>query len=364
MKECLNCGYERQPKDEGIIPPTECPRCGIIYDKVTPHRNERAHFDTQNPCSYTPVAKSNALINENILAARPRYSLITIAAAVAAIVIAAPFTAQFHSYLPMPNGWEIVRFWLLPLDLMTQLLRVLGGTFFGLYCGLFWSIAGAPLTEITLLVACLLYFWRKKNRAGVLGMLFCLGFSIINFAYYTADTKRHAITIIGGMSKCAGGTHGWDYMISAMGFANYSFGIGKFLFFTGCWLMSFALLAGLGALVEHLFLVGYFNRQTNRKQFAGMMDIARNQKMQKQFDKAIQTLERILVKNPDHPEALIIKAQIYWEAWEDSCAAMKCLKRVIELVPDSNDPIHRCASSLFEELSDKDKAMTVENDPE
>jgi hypothetical protein len=34
MKECLNCGYERQPKDEGIVPATECPRCGILYSKI------------------------------------------------------------------------------------------------------------------------------------------------------------------------------------------------------------------------------------------------------------------------------------------------------------------------------------------
>ena len=26
MKKCLNCGYERQPKDEGKVPATECPR--------------------------------------------------------------------------------------------------------------------------------------------------------------------------------------------------------------------------------------------------------------------------------------------------------------------------------------------------
>ena len=82
MTVCFNCGYERQLKDEGIIPPTECPKCGIIYDKATPPVNEKVHVDTQNPCSYTPVAKSNALINENVSAARPRYShAITIAAA-------------------------------------------------------------------------------------------------------------------------------------------------------------------------------------------------------------------------------------------------------------------------------------------
>jgi lysylphosphatidylglycerol synthetase-like protein (DUF2156 family) len=36
MKECINCGYERQPKDDeqGLIPQTECPRCGAIYEKM------------------------------------------------------------------------------------------------------------------------------------------------------------------------------------------------------------------------------------------------------------------------------------------------------------------------------------------
>ncbi len=42
MKECLNCGYVRQPKDDefGIVPLTECPRCGIIYDKITDPGNK------------------------------------------------------------------------------------------------------------------------------------------------------------------------------------------------------------------------------------------------------------------------------------------------------------------------------------
>jgi rubredoxin len=51
MTKCLNCGYERQPKDEGIIPPTECPKCGIIYDKATPPGNKEAHPGSSFPDS-------------------------------------------------------------------------------------------------------------------------------------------------------------------------------------------------------------------------------------------------------------------------------------------------------------------------
>lgn len=34
MQKCLNCGYERQPTDDGTVPATECPRCHIIYNKT------------------------------------------------------------------------------------------------------------------------------------------------------------------------------------------------------------------------------------------------------------------------------------------------------------------------------------------
>ena len=34
MKICPNCNFERRPIDEGIIPETECPKCGMIYAKI------------------------------------------------------------------------------------------------------------------------------------------------------------------------------------------------------------------------------------------------------------------------------------------------------------------------------------------
>jgi hypothetical protein len=34
MQKCLNCGYERQPKDERIAPVIECPKCHIINNKT------------------------------------------------------------------------------------------------------------------------------------------------------------------------------------------------------------------------------------------------------------------------------------------------------------------------------------------
>jgi ssDNA-binding Zn-finger/Zn-ribbon topoisomerase 1 len=33
FQTCPKCNYERQPKDEDFTPKTECPQCGVIYEK-------------------------------------------------------------------------------------------------------------------------------------------------------------------------------------------------------------------------------------------------------------------------------------------------------------------------------------------
>jgi hypothetical protein len=48
----LNFGYERQPKDEGIIPATECPRCGIIYAKIKDESRTSGRFSLEGGVIY------------------------------------------------------------------------------------------------------------------------------------------------------------------------------------------------------------------------------------------------------------------------------------------------------------------------
>ena len=47
MQKCLNCGYERQPKDGGIIPYTGCPRCHIIYDEIKDESRTSERFSLE-----------------------------------------------------------------------------------------------------------------------------------------------------------------------------------------------------------------------------------------------------------------------------------------------------------------------------
>jgi predicted Zn finger-like uncharacterized protein len=34
VRVCPNCGYERQPRDDELAPQSECPKCGVIYEKA------------------------------------------------------------------------------------------------------------------------------------------------------------------------------------------------------------------------------------------------------------------------------------------------------------------------------------------
>lgn len=61
-KKCPECGYERRRIDDlhGIVPSTECPRCGVIYNKVkSPFKVERgAHPSKVNSHKLSPSTSS------------------------------------------------------------------------------------------------------------------------------------------------------------------------------------------------------------------------------------------------------------------------------------------------------------------
>jgi len=59
-KKCLNCGHERQPEDDkhGIIPLTECPKCGAIYAKMEAFIAEKELTPITSPKEKTAAASA------------------------------------------------------------------------------------------------------------------------------------------------------------------------------------------------------------------------------------------------------------------------------------------------------------------
>jgi tetratricopeptide (TPR) repeat protein len=85
---------------------------------------------------------------------------------------------------------------------------------------------------------------------------------------------------------------------------------------------------------------------TPQQRLAGELDKIRFLKREKDFDRALQLVNRVLEREPDFPEALYLKAQILWEGFENRRAAESYLDKIIQLVKE-DEPLYRWASGYL-----------------
>lgn len=98
------------------------------------------------------------------------------------------------------------------------------------------------------------------------------------------------------------------------------------------------------------FLAGGPNRKIPpREQLSADMAKAKFSKAKGQFKEALIIINEVLENDPKFPEALLLKAQILWEGFENGELALRNLDKVVELVQD-NDPIHRWAVNYYHEI--------------
>ena len=87
------------------------------------------------------------------------------------------------------------------------------------------------------------------------------------------------------------------------------------------------------------------------KQLASDLNVVRYHKLCHRFEDALIKIEEVLAKDPDFVEALLLKAQILWEGFEDGKAARKCLQKILAAEADENAVFHRWALIFFNEQS-------------
>jgi len=73
-KKCLNCGYERQEKDDlyGIIPPSDCPKCGAIYEKVEKFQENKRERELERELKIQRIRRERAQEEREEIARRCR----------------------------------------------------------------------------------------------------------------------------------------------------------------------------------------------------------------------------------------------------------------------------------------------------
>ena len=96
-----------------------------------------------------------------------------------------------------------------------------------------------------------------------------------------------------------------------------------------------------------------------REQFAGSLNQARYHKMCHDFTKSLTTIESVLARDPNFPEALLLKAQIVWEGFQDAVRAKQCLVEILKVEPDRKSPFHRWALALYKEISASQQKRTL-----
>jgi tetratricopeptide (TPR) repeat protein len=96
---------------------------------------------------------------------------------------------------------------------------------------------------------------------------------------------------------------------------------------------------------------GGYGSWSKRDQLRGDLNTVKHHKMRKEYDQALEVVNRILKIDPDFSEAIFLKAQILWEGFENTAASKGYLKQIIETKKDKDETIHRWASTLYDELT-------------
>lgn len=92
-----------------------------------------------------------------------------------------------------------------------------------------------------------------------------------------------------------------------------------------------------------------------RKQQASDLNVVRYQKLCHRFDDALIKIEEVLAKDPDFVEALLLKAQILWEGFEDCEAARGCLLKILAAEPNEKAVFHRWALNFYEDMTNGER---------
>ena len=86
-----------------------------------------------------------------------------------------------------------------------------------------------------------------------------------------------------------------------------------------------------------------------REQSQSALGTAKNAKMNKDYVKAIEIVNGILLQDPEFYEAMLVKAQILYEGFNKTDSAKKYLKEVIANT-QPNENVHVWSSTLYEQI--------------
>ncbi|MCI5223258.1 MAG: hypothetical protein D3924_11435 [Candidatus Electrothrix sp. AR4] len=142
--------------------------------------------------------------------------------------------------------------------------------------------------------------------------------------------------------------------------------IGVILFFKYGWigliialllsfLLPFPAMYATGRIADFfVFLYNGGSRpSTLKERLAGDVDKIRILKREEHFREALAQADLVLARDPEHSEALLLKAEILFQGFEQYSAANACLNKIIAMEPIPDEKLLQWAISLREEILKK-----------
>jgi hypothetical protein len=114
-----------------------------------------------------------------------------------------------------------------------------------------------------------------------------------------------------------------------------------------------------GTILSGMFLGWAPKKISLREQFTADLEKARYSKMNNRFEESLETVNDVLNKDGDFPDALFLKAQIMWEGFGKSVEAKNLFRRVMQQV-SAEKPLYRWSLNYIEEITLKDKERVDE----
>jgi hypothetical protein len=120
----------------------------------------------------------------------------------------------------------------------------------------------------------------------------------------------------------------------------------------------------IGSVLGGLFTGWTSKKISRREQLIADLAVAKQGKRSGQFEASLKTINSVLTKDPDFPDALYLKAQILWEGFKHPSESKKCLRKIMHIL-DTGEPLYRWSRNYYDEITKKEKGkheLSLPND--
>jgi hypothetical protein len=219
--ECPKCNAPREATW------TECPRCGLIYEKYREHR----------PAAVQPAAAGReSPVLDYLLFVKPGSTGVGLYGG--ALVLLSLFIWSWWFVLsPIESGYAIRSF----MHLANLPFHEAGHVFFSPF-GAFMASLGGSLLQVLMPLACTcVLLFRTRDPIGASVALWWTGESFIDLAPYINDARSLSLPLLGGNTGATApyGFHDWQFILTEAHLlrqdhliANISFSAGALLMLT------------------------------------------------------------------------------------------------------------------------------------